>query len=359
MELEKNPLYFRAAEGLPVYEHLVFHFTSDPFTEFLAGNCEIVPDFSGDLSLLINDADSGNLKLFVALGTLWEHLDFHSLPADLTGGFAGQTLAFQDVRVRQAFAYCIDRQAITTEVYGMFGAIANTYIPPSHPLYPPDLMVYPFNPNLGRALLTDSGWVDSNNDELRDKNGIKFSVSIITTDSALRSTVTDRIASQLLANCGIEAIPDQRPAVEVFSGWPDGPIYGRQFDLAEYAWITGVEPPCDLYQTGNIPSDANTAGQNNSGYRNPAYDAACYNALSSLSDSDRVYYHRQAIAMFTEDLPVLPLFLRPKVGFTVPGIAGFGLDPTAYALWNVEEIRPSPAALILYLPMTMGYFFSQ
>ncbi len=37
------------------------------------------------------------------------------------------------------------------------------------------------------------------------------------------------------------------PSSEWFADGPDGELFGRTFDLGEFAWLTGVEPACNLY----------------------------------------------------------------------------------------------------------------
>jgi len=346
--LHKNAIYFRADEGLPEFENLVFHFTSDPMGEILAGNCDLAPSSTVHPDTLHAYDEQGYIKVVASQsGTTWEHLDFGIQPSDAYDGFAAQTLAFQDVRVRQAFAYCLDRQAIAQAAYGVYGVVPNAYIPDNHPYYPADAVVYGFDPAQGRGLLEAAGWVDSNRDGVRDQGGIEFSVYLVTTDATQRQIVAGMIASQMLGNCGVEVIPDHRPASEVFAGWPDGPIFGRKFDLSEFAWITGVQPPCELYLSSEIPSDANSgAGQNDTGYSNALYDAACNNAVRAIDESDKKTFHGQAVKIFTQDLPVLPLFSRITVGIVASEITDFALDATEFPLWNLEAIGFGESAAI-------------
>ena len=73
--LKKNPLYFRAAEGLPKFEHLVYRFLGNPADSALealvAGECDIVdrnPGFQPDLEELMITENSGRLKMLLAAG---------------------------------------------------------------------------------------------------------------------------------------------------------------------------------------------------------------------------------------------------------------------------------------------------
>jgi peptide/nickel transport system substrate-binding protein len=118
-----------------------------------------------------------------------------------------------------------------------------------------------------------------------------------------------------------------------------GVLFGRRFDLGSFPWRTGLEPPCDLYVTSAIPSDQNPGGANNTGYSNPAFDQACLAALGALDEAGRRAQHIEAQAIFSQDLPSLPLFFRSKLGLTSARVQGYQLDSSAASdLWNVESL---------------------
>jgi peptide/nickel transport system substrate-binding protein len=131
---------------------------------------------------------------------------------------------------------------------------------------------------------------------------------------------------------------------EYFADGPEGLVFGRQFDLGQFAWLTGVEPPCDLYITSQIPNDENGWGSaNDTGWSNPEYDAACTAALQTLDADEKATRHAEAMAIFTEDLPVIPLFARAKVAVIRPGVTGVIIDPTENSeLFNVENFDIEP-----------------
>lgn len=77
-----------------------------------------------------------------------------------------------ELAVRQAINYAVDKQAIVDTVY--FGMTEPAYGPLSNsfPEYDPSLEeMYPFDPERAEQLLTDAGWVDGNGDGIREKNG--------------------------------------------------------------------------------------------------------------------------------------------------------------------------------------------
>ena len=70
-------------------------------------------------------------------------------------------------------------------------------------------------------------------------------------------------------------------------------------------------------------------------------DAACQAALAALPGSAAyTRWHIEAQRIFSQDLPVLPLYFVPKLVAARPGVAGVLLDPTEYLdLWNIEAFE--------------------
>jgi peptide/nickel transport system substrate-binding protein len=143
-----------------------------------------------------------------------------------------------------------------------------------------------------------------------------------------------------LKECGIDVTLELLPPGEWFANGPEGPLFGRRFDLGEFAWLTGVEPPCGLYLTAQWPTEENGwVGQNDPGYTNPEYDAVCNAALQALpGTAEYTENHLKAQAIFAEDLPVIPLFQGLKVSASRPEVSGFKIDPTCnFEMFNIEN----------------------
>ena len=173
------------------------------------------------------------------------------------------------------------------------------------------------------------------------------------------NTARSQIASILqgsLAQCGIQT-NIQIYGKELFDGGPEGAIFGRNFDLGGFAWLTGVAPPCDLYLSSQTPGPAGEAwisvqdgisrtfsesgwgGENDSGFANEEFDHACNTALGSLPGQPEFEAaHLEAQRIFAEQLPVAPLFPRIKLAATRPDLCGFIMDPSNNSeFWNIEE----------------------
>jgi peptide/nickel transport system substrate-binding protein len=133
---------------------------------------------------------------------------------------------------------------------------------------------------------------------------------------------------------------------QLYGPGPDGPIFGRNFELAQFSWAGSIEPPCFLYTTNEIPGPypehpRGWGGANAGGFSYPDFDQACMKARFSLPDSQEYGdAHRRAQEIFAEELPAIPLYLRMRVAAMRPDLCGAVLDPSvSSALWNLEAFN--------------------
>lgn len=346
----KNPYYYRTDEGLPYVDTVIFRFvdnSNSAVAQLISGECDIATQdtsMEDQSELLLQLEQEGVVEPIFMTGTVWEHVDFGINPIDEYD----RPDFFEDLRVRQAFAHCLDRQSVVDAVLFGRSMVINSYIPPEHPLYAADRVVdYAFDPEQGMALLEEVGWVDADGDGMREAQGVEgipdgtpLAFSWKSTTAAMRVEYMQIYQLNLL-ECGFDVTLENMPAAEYFADGPEGPLFGRRFDVGSFAWLTGVEPPCDLYRglSTDIPSEDNGwGGQNDIGFMNDEFDAACMRALTSLPGSeDYIEGHKEAQRIFSEQLPVVPLFLRLKIAANRPGISGFIMDATENSeMWNIE-----------------------
>jgi peptide/nickel transport system substrate-binding protein len=310
-----------------------------------------------ELELISEFSNKGQVQAAFVIGTRFEHLDFGIQPASYDDGWqpGDRPDFFSDVRVRRAFPQCMDRQRMI-ELGGLGQSIVpETYLPPQHPLHNPDTTYYEFDPAAGAALLKEAGWVLGEDgvrvysgDNPRIPIGTRFSVTHYTLLFANQEAVQTMVDS--LAGCGIEVTPSYWDFRELFIDGPEGVVFGRQFDLAQFRWLTGVTPPCDLYLSENIPGEDTSIfpsgwfGQNNPGFSHSEYDQACRNALQSLTGQPGyVENHLRAQEIFAEQLPVIMLNFTIKVGVTRADFCGYILDSTENVdTWNIEAFDYGP-----------------
>ncbi len=348
--LSRNPEYFRADEGLPYLDEVVFKVRADAedvTAALLSGSCDIGThdaDFSSLMPLLIRLEERDLLEVASAPGGSLALLSF----GIQTSGDYERPDFFAEPRVRQAIAMCVDRQALLDEVTYGRSVPPDSYLPPGHPQYPAgELTRWTHDLAGGRTLLDEIGWRDVDDDGVREAQGIEgipdgepFEVTLMASADSEVSEETARVLRAQLADCGIRVALDVRPRWELFADGPEGPLFGRRFDLVVGTRGLGDRPHCERYLSSEMPEDDVWSGANITGYESSSYDAACRSARQALPGSlayDR--YHEEAQVIFSQDLPALPLFVPLRVALVRPLVENFEMDATAESeLWSLESL---------------------
>lgn len=362
IRLRKNPGYFRAEEGFPTFSILTFRFLRDTesgISALTSGECDLLDSslrLEGQVELLRELEGNQSIRTAITQTNIMERLDFGIQPASYDDGIDlnDRPNLLADVRTRQAIAYCLNRQEVVDKVLSGLTTVPSTFVLPSHPAYGADTATYPFDPNKGIALLEQAGWVDVDKDPATPRtssgatglpDGIKLSITYQTSE-ALQRRQTAEILAASLNECGIGVEVRYIPVSDLYAAGPDGPLFGRQFDLGVYAvGATGTEPACFSYTEAEIPTQANSwIGTNVMGYKNPDFDALCQQAERNLPDQpayQSTYARMQTI--FANDLPSIPLYVRVKAAAFRPDLCNFELTPTIlFDLWNIEELDIDP-----------------
>jgi peptide/nickel transport system substrate-binding protein len=361
LTLTKNIRYFHADENLPAFDTLVFRIVPDPnaaMSDLVAGACDILDptiNLDGQLSLLLQMQTDRQAQALTATTNTIEWLGLGIAPATYDDGYTttpplDRPDFFFDKRTRQAIALCLDRQKVVDTVLFGLSVVPNTYLSPQNPLYNSTVSPYPYDPTQANRILEQVGWRDQDNDPLTPRQAFGvLNIPQLTplvlnyyTSSATQRRQVSEILAQSLSQCGIGVNVTYLSYVDLYAeGGANGPLFGRSFDTAEFAMGTSsLEPPCSWYTTAQIPTASNNwVGANVTGYKSSEFDAACSWARQQVPD-DEAYleaYHLTQ-SLFNSDLPAIPLYLRLKVAAARADMCGFGLDPTANTLWNIESL---------------------
>ncbi len=355
ISLHKNSLYFRSAEGLPYFDNLVYRFVDDAaqaIDAVVAGECDVVDKTTlpeAQAARLSDLQKANKVQVFDQKDVSWEQITFGINPVD-----SARPQFFKTKEVRQAVAECLDRQALVDQLASSQLNVADLYLPVDHPLYNPDASHYAYDPQAAALLLDAAGWLDPGNDPSAPRiaqgvdgvpDGTSFSIQYLTANDAEHQAVAQFVKASL-AKCGIQVNIDAQPAQQFLASGPGGPVFGRAFDMAQFAWAASVEPPCYLYLTSEIPGPypqypIGWGGMNAGGFSDPVFDQACENALYSLPDAPQhTSEHLQAQAIFSEQLPALPLYFRSEVIMARPDLCHLA-SPSAVenAMWNLEQFN--------------------
>jgi peptide/nickel transport system substrate-binding protein len=295
---------------------------------------------------LETEQEAGNLVYSFQTGSAWE-----------LAAFGVNTLSqrydwFGLKEVRQAIAMCIDRDVIVDELLYGVPQVPDTYVPENHPYFE-STTSYSYDPEAAGDLLTAAGWIDhdDNPQTPRISNGLanipdgtSLAFSYLVSSDAERPE-TARYIKNNLAGCGIEVEINTQDWESLMTPGPEGFLFGRNFEMAQFAWSTSVEPACRLFMSEEIPGPypefpKGWGGANLSGYSSTAFDEACLEAMSTLPGGDaNMEAHHTAQEIFAEELPVLPLYQRIHLVAVRPDMCEPLIDPAANsALIHLEEM---------------------
>lgn len=222
--------------------------------------------------------------------------------------------ALLDVRVRKAIALAINRDGINQDLfYGLTKTPASFW--DALPDYNnPPLTPYPYDPEEAKRLLDDAGWIDSNGNGIRDKNGIELEISHATTIREVRQDV-QAIMQQQLAEVGIQLDVNPVDDTLFFGSYADnGPAARGEFDLQE--WSDGpLFPDPDIYYwlCDQIPNDNNPTGENWFYLCDPELDRLIRLQSTQVDPAARQQTIAQINQIFYDQVYILGMWQDPDV----------------------------------------------
>lgn len=289
LKLSRNP---NSVLGQAAIDQLVTRIIPDnsaQFLELMADNIDSMGLDPIKYSRIIpaRPALKKNLNLYKELGNSYTYL-----------GFNLKHKPFDDIRVRQAINYAIDKQEIIDGVYlGLGINIASPYKPGTR-WSNPQLTPYAYNPEQARTLLKEAGYYLNANGIL-ERDGKPFSFEIITNQNKEREK-SAVIIQRRLREVGIDV---KIRAIE-WASFISRFINTGDFDAVILGWGLGLDP--DQYNIWHSSQQA--PGQFNFiGYNNPAIDALLEQGRTEINpDKRQTIYHAFAKQLLA-DSPIVYL----------------------------------------------------
>lgn len=336
--LEKNPQW---KEKAPYFDKIIFRTIENSAAltaNLLSGDIDYI---AGELGITLDEALSfekrlkarhpGEYDVIYKPGLTYEHIDLNL-----------DRKPFDDVRLRQALLYGINRQALNDALFGGKQPVAATDINPLDTVYAADVKQYPYDPAQAEKLLDAAGWKKKEDGLRYNDKGEKLTVHLATTaGNQSRENIEQAIQSDW-RRIGVDAPIENQPARVLFGDT----MRQRKFDGGVmYAWMSAPQdiPKTTLYSTMVPTKENNWAGQNYTGYRNPKVDKIIDDLDTVCAPEKQKALWHDLQATYAEELPALPLYYRAD-SFFIPhwlkGIVPTGhLNPTT--LW-VENWSAQP-----------------
>lgn len=246
--------------------------------------------------------------------------------------------AMLDVQVRQAIALATNREQITQDLLLGLTTPAATFWDSTPPYNNPNVQPYPYDPDQANALLDAAGWVDSNGDGTRDKDGVELVLRYITNTRELRKDV-QAVVQQMWANVGIGAELVNHSSDIFWNSYGDGgPQAIGEYDIAQYSSVGAFPDPeaSSNWLCSEIPSPENPEGGNWQGYCNETMDTLLQQQATTVDTQARIELYHQIAQLMYDDVLWIGMWKDPdlwSVNNRLTGVLISGSTP----FWNVSD----------------------
>jgi peptide/nickel transport system substrate-binding protein len=247
---------------------------------------------------------------------------------------------FSDLQVRRAMAMAIDREAIAAP-YGRGGQLTtNILVEPSFFVSPKNAFEY--NPQKAAALLEEAGWIDSNEDGVREKDGVELRLVFQTSIQPLRQAAQEQVKKDL-ESIGF-AVELKQVDASIFLGPPkDTTDTRRQFyaDLEEFAF-SNKSPDPSAYMAAWVCDQAaqkenDWSLPNWSRYCNPEFDTLFHQAVAELDPEKRKELFVRMNELLIEDVAVIPLVNTTQPMAISVDLKGYDSTPWDVEVWKIAD----------------------
>ncbi len=207
-----------------------------------------------------------------------------------------------DIRVRQAICFAVDRAAICSTVFrGFRPAYAMT--PPMGGYQPP--MGQKYDPEKGRRLLAEAGYPQG--------KGFPRLKVLLASRGEGGATLTQAVQAMLRENLGV----DIEIETKEWTAYLDAQ-QKLEFDISYAGWVGDYLDPLTFLEMW-MPNN----GNNNTGWSNPQFVDLLGQSFSEADGSKRFAQLQQAEAIFVNESPVLLIAWQARNYLQHPSVQGW------------------------------------
>ncbi len=316
--LERNPYFYGKPAKIDKIIVRIIRNTQALEANLLSGTIDMV----GELGITFDQALAlekriekdrklqNRFQIKYRQGMVYEHIDLNL-----------NNPILKDIRVRRALVYAVDREKLVQALFAGKQPVAMHNTHPLDPYYTSDVMKYPYDPKKAAQLLDAAGWKLGKN-KMREKAGQPLSLTLMTTAENKTRELVQVFLQNEWKKVGIEIKLKNEPP-RVFLGET---LTKRKFPaMAMYANISSPgNLPDSILHSKSIPTKENGySGQNFSGYRNRATDAAFDKVRTEFDPSKRKALMKIVQQEYTKNLPVIPLYYRAQLAVIPANLKGF------------------------------------
>ncbi len=297
--LERNPFYY--GEPKPALQRVRFLLSGgSPMIMYESGEIDATPVGLADIERVTDPTDPLNDELTVVAPTL----------CTFYVGLNNAIPPFDDVKVRQAFNYAIDKDVLANVVLRKTRVPAEGILPPGMPGYNPNLNVYDFDVEKAKQLIAESKYGSVEN---------LPEITLTTSGAGAEAgPVATAVVGMLQENLGVDI------SVELV----ESAVYLTEVSEAKYqmfllGWCADYPDPQDFLDIMFHSESAN----NHMNYSNPEVDRLLEEARVEQDHEKRMQMYQQIEEMIVRDGPWIPLFHNAEYWLTKPYVKGMIYPP--------------------------------
>lgn len=234
--------------------------------------------------------------------------------------------ALQDVKVRQALIYGLDRQKLIDVVYQGYGTVAIEPIAPISWAYDTSgVNPYKYDPAQAKKLLEEAGWKPGP-DGIRVKDGKRLELSLLVSKKVLNDALVP-VAKENYQQIGVLL----KPQVVDFNALMAARKAGN-YDLASFSTSTLNDPHDGVWDY--YSSEAAVQG-----YHNAEVDRLITEGNATLEVEKRKPIYHQLYKVLAEDPPVILLGNRKILSASSAHVTGFKPDIYNGLTGSLPDVR--------------------
>ncbi len=307
-----------------------------------AWNLQLAPD-------VIAEMEAGGQGVAVAgFGPLLERIMLNNTNPDPNLGPDERSVVrphpyLSDPAVYKALSMAIDRNLLVEVGYGQAGRVTCSWVPAPEAFAWTDAEGCDVQDIEGaKAMLEEAGWVDSNGDGIREKDGVELRMLYQTSTNAVRQDF-QALIKDWWEQIGFEVELRNVDSSVFFGGDPGSPDTFQKFyaDVEMYAnTFNGTDPQAYL---GNGLCDkaprpeTQWQGENISRFCDEEYDALHTELTKTADPAERQRIGRELSKMAFERGSMIPLVHRGRLSAHSNTLGGVDLNVWDSELWNVAD----------------------
>ena len=222
-----NPAFPEELGGRPFLDRYVYRIIPEQttlLTSLLTGGVDVQVGVRPDQAARVEDA--GDLELRT----------FQSRQYNFVG-WNVRIPQLESPLVRRAITRATNREEIVDAILLGYGQVANTPVPPFHWAFDPDFRdAMPYDPEEARRLLEEAGWIDRNEDGIREnEDGVPLEITVkYNTGNQQRQDIAEIMQAQL-RQVGIRVQPQSLEWATLVSQLTD--VENRPIEGVVLSWV--------------------------------------------------------------------------------------------------------------------------